>query len=215
MADAVRHLDGHNSFMAALTLRTNSALLGGPGAGRTLALPACLVAAGLGAVAAWSTFSGDRRVGVAAVSLLVFGLFQLVCAFGVLYRRRQRADDWLRTATGDVVPPAYAWRARQLTSSYERRMLARTIRLVAQRACERSVGRYRPRLIAARKRRVALEALAKTLERETEPVTPAGMLRVVDLVTAGGGPLWGANEEELGEAIEATLAVLAPREASS
>lgn len=196
--------------MTSISLRTNQGLLGAPGVGRVIAMPFGLVAAGLGAVAAWSAFSRDRRLGVAAVSLLLFGLFQLVLALGVLYRRRRRADDWLRTATRGVVPSAYVWRAAQLTSSRERRMLAKTLRLVAQRAGGRSVGRQHPRLIAARERRVALEALAKTLERENEPVTPAGMLRVVDLITAGAGPLWGTNDEALGEAIEATLALLAP-----
>ena len=200
--------------MAILTSRANNTLLAVPGVAASPRAPFALVAAGLGAVAAWSALSGDRLLGVAAFSLLLFGLFQLVRGLGVLYRRRRRADDWLRTATGAVVPEAYVWRAAQLTSSHERRMLARTLRLVARRAGERSVGRYRPRLTAARERRVALEALAKTLEREAEPVTPAGVLRVVDLVTAGAGPLWGTNDEALGEAIETTLAVLAPRPGS-
>ena len=114
------------------------------------------------------------------------------------------------SATGTVVPRAYAWRAAQLTSLRNRRMLARTLRLVAENAQGRPVGRNRPRLIAARQRRISLEALAKMLERADEPVTPAGMLRVTELITAGAGPLWGTSEEALGEAIETTLAVLAP-----
>jgi hypothetical protein len=65
-------------------------------------------------------------------------------------------------------------------------------------------------LAAARQRQISLEALAKKLERGDEPVTPAGMLRVTELITAGAGPLWGTSEEELGEAIETTLTVLAP-----
>ena len=194
-----------------LTARTNSTLLGVPGAGGVLARPLTLLAAGLEAVAAWSALFGDRRLGVAAVSLLLFGLYDLVRAIGVLYRRRRRADDWLRTATGSVVPEAYVWRAAQLTSSRERRMLAKSLRLVAQRALERSAVGRPLALTAARERRAALEGLAKRLERETEAVTPAGMLRVVDLITAGGGPLWGTNEEALGEAIESTLTVLGPR----
>jgi hypothetical protein len=196
--------------MAIPTSRTSNTLLAVPGVRGVLALPLGLLAAGLGAVAAWSELSGDRRLGVAAVSLVVFGLYELVRAVCVLYRCRRRADDWLRTATGTVVPDAYLWRAEQLTSPRERRLLARSLRLVAQRALDRSAVARPLRLTAARERRVALEALAKRLERETEPVTPAGILRVVDLVTAGGGPLWGTNEEALGEAIDATLTVLAP-----
>ncbi len=196
--------------MAVLTSRTKSTVLGVPGVGGVLALPLALLAAGLGAVAGWGAFSGDRRIGVAAASLLLFGVYELVRAVAVLYRRRRRADDWLRTATGEVVPEAYVWRAAQLTSSRERRLLARSLRLVAQRALDRSAVARPLRLTAARERRLALEALAKRLEREAEPVTPAGMLRVVDLVTAGGGPLWGTNEEALGEAIDTTLRLLAP-----
>jgi hypothetical protein len=193
-----------------LTSRTNSALLGVPGVKRVLAMPFAFIVAGLGAVAGWWAVSGDRRVGVAAASLLLFGLYELGRAIGVLYRRRRRADDWLRSATGDVVPEAYAWRAAQLTSTRERRLLANSLRLVAQRALDRSTVVRPLRLSAARERRVALEALAKRLEREAEPVTPGGMLRVVDLVTAGGGPLWGTNEKALGEAIDATLSLLGP-----
>jgi hypothetical protein len=42
-------------------------------------------------------------------------------------------------------------------------------------------------------------------------VTPAGMLRVVDLVTDGAGPLWGTTKDAaLGDAISVTLAILTP-----
>jgi uncharacterized membrane protein len=181
-----------------------------PGAPRVLALPVALVVLALGAVGAWSTVAGDRRLGVVAFSALLFGLLQLGRAVHVLLERRRRADSWLRSATGIVVPRAYAWRAAQLTSLRNRRMLARTLRLVAETAQGRPVGRNRPRLTAARQRRISLEALAKKLERGDEPVTPAGMLRVTELITAGAGPLWGTSEEELGEAIETTLTVLAP-----
>jgi hypothetical protein len=189
-----------------LTSRTDS---GVSGAGGVPALPLALIAAGLGAAGGW-WFAGGRLLGVAAASLLLFGLYELARAVAALYRRRRRADDWLRTATGDVVPEAYAWRAAQLTSSRERRMLAKSLRLVVRRALDRSFAARQLRLTAARRRGVALEALAKRLEREAEPVTPAGVLLVVDLLTAGGGPLWGTNEEALGEAIEATLSVLSP-----
>lgn len=191
----------HTSFML---------LRGTPGAARVLALPVALVVLALGAVGAWSTVAGDRRLGVVAFSALLFGLLQLGRALYGLFERRRRADSWLRSASGTVVPRAYAWRAAQLTALRNRRMLARTLRLVAATAEGRPVGRNRPRLIAARRRRISLEALAKRLERADEPVTPAGMLRVTELITAGSGPLWGTSEEALGEAIETTLAVLAP-----
>jgi hypothetical protein len=186
-------------------------LRGTPGAARVLALPVALVVLALGAVGAWSTVAGDdRRLGVIIFSALLFGLLQLGRAVYGLFERRRRADSWLRSATGTVVPRAYAWRAAQLTSLRNRRMLARTLRLVAETAQGRPVGRSLPRLAAARQRQISLEALAKKLERGDEPVTPAGMLRVTELITAGAGPLWGTSEEELGEAIETTLTVLAP-----
>lgn len=185
-------------------------LRGTPGAARVLALPVALVVLALGALGAWSTVAGDRRLGVVAFSALLFGLLQLGRAVYGLFDRRRRADSWLRSATGTVVPRPYAWRAAQLTSLRNRRMLARTLRLVAETGQRRTVGRTLPRLTAARQRRISLEALAKKLERADEPVTPAGMLRVTELITAGAGPLWGTSEEELGEAIETTLTLLAP-----
>jgi hypothetical protein len=185
-------------------------LRGTPDLGRILGLPAGLIAAGSVGVAAWFALSLGRAAGVAVFSILLFGLFQLARALRVVERCRRRADDWLRTSPGPFVPAPYAWRAAQLTSSHERRMLAKTLRRVAETSCERPITTYRPRLSAACHESISLEALAKTLERENEPVTPAGMLRVTELITAGGGPLWGTSEEALGKEIETTLAVLTP-----
>jgi len=183
---------------------------GMPGAGRALAPPGALFGVSIAALVASLTFSADRPVDVVVVSALLFGLLQLLRSIHGLFVARLRADSWLRSATGSVVPPVYAWRAAQLTSLDQRRMLARSLRLVAERARERSRGGFGPRLIAARERRISLEALAKKLERGDEPVTPAGILRVTELITAGGGPLWGTSAEALGEAIDRTLTVLAP-----
>ena len=186
-------------------------LRGTPGLGRILALPvACLGTAALVGAAAWTVFPSDRWVRVAAVSVGILGVYELIRAYMVLRRMRRAADDWLRSATGGFVPPAYAWRAEQLTSPRERRMLAGTLRLIERSAYERGRGRYRPlHLPAVRENRESLELLADTLETVDEPVTPAGMLRVVDLVTDGAGPLWGATKDApLGEAIATTLAVL-------
>jgi hypothetical protein len=80
---------------------------GMPGVGRSLALPAGFVAVGLAGTAAWWAFGHDRRVGVAAVSAGLFGLGEAIRSLRSLIDRRRRADDWLRTATGRVVPPAY------------------------------------------------------------------------------------------------------------
>ena len=87
-------------------------------------------------------------------------------------------------------------------------MLARSLRVIVQRSSESPRPSFVPRLIAARKVRTSLEALAGTLELEREPVTPAGVLRVVELVTDGAGPLWGSSEEALADEIQTTLRVL-------
>jgi hypothetical protein len=181
---------------------------GMPGVGRSLALPVGFVAVGLAGIAAWSAFGQDRWVGVAAVSAGLFGVVEAICALRSLIARRRRADDWLRTATGRVVPPAYAWRAAQLVSQHERCVLAHTLRRILALARERPQGSYLPQLVAVRHRSASVEVLAHTLEEESEPVTPAGMLRVTTLVTNGGGPLWGASDEVLEAEIETALSLL-------
>ena len=181
---------------------------GMPGLGRALALPAALVAVGLAGVAAWWVSGHDRGVGIAAVSAGLFGLVDSFRAVRASIVRRRLADDWLRTATGRVIPSAYAWRAAQLVSAHERCVLARSLRRILAMARERPTGRYLPLLTAARHRRKSLEVLAHTLEEGSEPVTPAGMLRVVALVTDGGGPLWGSSDGALEAEIETTLSLL-------
>jgi hypothetical protein len=91
-------------------------------------------------------------------------------------------------------------------------MLARTLRLVEQRSVEQPVGGLRlVPLTAASEHRVRLLQLASQLERTDEPVTPAGMLRVLDLVTTPTSPLWSRRKDaELGDAISATRAALTP-----
>jgi hypothetical protein len=189
-------------------------VLGIPGLGRTLALPAGLLAtAALVGASAWTVLPSETWVRAVAVAAGILGLYELVQAQRVLLRQRRAADAWLRSATGGFVPPAYAWRAEQLTSPRERRLLASTLRLIERSAYERSVGRLRPlNLPAVRAHHESLELLAETLETVDEPVTPAGMLRVVDLVTDGAGPLWGSTKDApLGDAIASTLALLTRR----
>jgi plasmid stabilization system protein ParE len=131
-----------------------------------------------------------------------------------LSRERRRADDWLRRyAIGDFVPPRYAWRARQLRAENERLRLAKTLRELARRAVESPGGGYAsPRLTAAAaEHHGELSLLASKLERVDKPVTPLGVLRVLDLITDGTGPLWNpARSVALGETISSTLAVLTP-----
>jgi len=180
---------------------------------RILALPVgLLAAAGLVGGLAWTTFTPSRWLGVAVVSALVFGLHRLGLALRELTRRRHAADDWLRSSGGGFVPAAYAWRAAQLCSPRERRTLARTLRQIEHAAYERPIGRLAPLYLpAVREHGESVLALADTLENLAEPVTPAGMLRVLDLVQNGAGPLWGTTKgPTLGDAIGATLQILTP-----
>lgn len=152
---------------------------------------------------------------VILVSVAVFGLWELGRRLRMVHDERRRADAWLETATGGVVPAKYAWRAAELESVDNRRMLARTLRAVAARATDPRPYLNRPRLGAVRRRRGAVEQLAATLEHEDIPVTPAGMLRVAELIHNGAGPLWGSSPERLEREIELTLRLLAARRGSS
>lgn len=181
---------------------------GMPGLGRSLALPAGLLAIALVGAAVWSVSGHDRWVGIAAVSAALGTVVETANAIRTLIARRHRADEWLRTATGRVVPAAYAWRAAQLVSPHERCVLARSLRRILAVARDRPQGHYLPLLIAARRRRAALELLAYALEEESRPVSPAGMLRVAALVTDGAGPLWGASDAALEAEIATTLSLL-------
>jgi hypothetical protein len=90
--------------------------------------------------------------------------------------------------------------------------LARTLRLIEDTACERPVGmRFPLHLCAVQTHWRSVESLIRALEHGEAPVTPAGMLRVIDLVTSAGGPLWSTNDAALGDALGATLAILTPR----
>ena len=188
-------------------------LRGVPGLGTALAPGAALLGAAGGGAVAWATVWPDRRLAIFALSAAIVGAVQLLRALVGLARQRRAADDWLRTATGTSVPPRYEWRARYLTSARERRMLARTLREVEQLSVEQPVGGFRlVPVTAASEHRVRLLQLASQLERVDEPVTPAGILRVVDLVTTPTSPLWSRRKDaELGDAISATRAALTPR----
>jgi hypothetical protein len=185
-------------------------LRGTPGLSRTLAPTGAYLAAGVAGGVAWAVAMPDRRLAAVAVVLALTGAVELVRALRRVTLQQRAANNWLRTATGDFVPPAYAWRAHQLTSSRERRTLARTLRLIEHEAFDRPRRRtYSLRLTAVREHRECVHELAEVLDRLDEPVTPAGMLRVLDLITNGASPLWaGMKGPTLGNTITTTLVVL-------
>ncbi len=188
-------------------------LRGTPRLGRTLVPPVgCLTAAAVSGGLAWTVIAPDRWLRTAAISVGIFGAYRLVRAQRVVARQRKAADNWLRSATGAFVPPRYLWRAEQLCAPRQRLALAKTLRVIAQTACERPIGmRVLPHLRAVRVHWAVLQNMVRVLESLEEEVTPAGMLRVLDLVTGAGSPLWGADAAALGEEISVTLALLTPR----
>lgn len=181
---------------------------------RTLALPVgWLAAAALSGGLAWTVFPPDHLLRTVSVSVGLYGVYELARALRLLLRQRRAADDWLRSATGAFVPRRYVWRAEQLCAPHQRRTLARTLRLIEQSASEHPVGLRRPRQLAAvRVHQKSVRSLARALESLEKPVTPAAMLRVIDLVTEAGSPLWGTTSDAaLGDAISATFAIMTPR----
>ncbi len=187
-------------------------LRGTPKLGRAFAPPIASLAAAVwvGALA-WTAVPSTRWLPVLAVTGAIFGVYQLVQALQLLARQRREADGWLRTATGGFVPPRYAWRAAQLLAPRRRRMLARTLRLIERSTYEHPLGWRAPvYLHAVREQRESVLALARALDDLGQPVTPAGMLRVAELIQDGAGPLWGTTGEALREAISTTFAILTP-----
>jgi len=172
---------------------------------------AWLLAAGAGGFV-WAVAMPDAWLVLAAVGAASVGVAVGLHALLALSRERRAADDWLRSATGSFIPQRYAWRANQLRAACERLLLANTLRLIERRSAERPLGGFGAvRLNAVAENRDSVRLLASRLERIDQPVTPAGVLRVVDLITNGTSPLWNATRgAALGEAISSTLAVLTP-----
>jgi hypothetical protein len=181
-----------------------------PGAGTTFApAGASWLAAGAGSIV-WAVATPGLWLLLAATGAAAVGTEEAVRALVVLSVRRRAADDWLRrNAAAGLVLPRYAWRERQLRAACERLRLAKTLRLIVRRAEGTSGGFGVLRPTGVSKNRQELQLLASTLERVDQPVTPAGILRVIDLITDGTGPLWNARKgSALEETISLTLAVL-------
>ena len=111
-------------------------------------------------------------------------------------RDRRQADNHLRT-TGKL-PPRWSWRAAELTSPRERRILARSLRDVAEMAQHESVSLSVIPLNRARVRAHVseLELIADELDALDRRVAPAGVLLVRDLLSNGGSPLYLAGDIE-------------------
>ena len=122
-----------------------------------------------------------------------------------------QADLWLQTADG-FVPPEYRWRAAELCSARERRSIARSLRsiIVAARSRRLVVAGAFDRDAVVR-HAAAIDDLAARLLDTARPVTPAGMLLALDLLTSPWSALWSdARSDLLPASIRKTLAALEP-----
>jgi hypothetical protein len=185
-------------------------LLEQPGTAKAFAPALAWSFAAAAGVVVWAVALHQPWLILSSAFAALTGLIEAFRALAALSRQRRAADDWLRTSTGSFVPQRYAWRARQLRAACERLRLAKTLRQIVRRSAEPQRGAYGgPKLTAVSENREGLQLLASTLERVDQPVTPAGVLRVVDLITDGTGPLWNAPRgAALGESISTTLDVL-------
>jgi hypothetical protein len=152
-----------------------------------------------------------RWLGIVAVTGVLFGLSRLVVWYRRRAERRASADFWLSTA-GEFVPPQYSWRARELCSVKERRMLARTLHSLVVAANRRGpvvAAAYNRSVV--RRHAAVIEALAGRLLDTRRPVTPAGMLLIENLVTNPWSALWSeTGSRRLPDEIRRTLVVLDP-----
>jgi hypothetical protein len=116
-------------------------------------------------------------------------------------RARRDADRWLRVSEGRWEShPAFAWRTAELTSSRERRVLARSLHgIVSDVRAPRSTFSASPlnrRGLVPYLREI--EETADLVSDLEQPVTAAGIVLVRDLLTDGGSPLYfGGNVDDL------------------
>ena len=125
-------------------------------------------------------------------------------------RRRQReaADAWIqRSAT---VPDRLSWRAAELTSGRERRLLAGSLRsVVAELSPSRMPGAAPLNRVALRPHTRLLSTLADRLDDLERPVTARGILEVQWLLIDPDSPFYARSEEDEDELEEVRKAVVA------
>ena len=147
---------------------------------------------------------------IAAVSLALAGLLHTGRAAVALSRQRQVADSWLRTLRHCAPTSRYAWRAGELTSERERRILARSLRRVVGEV----EGRLYPGAVPINRFGLRpyvrdLRRLAIALQDTRGAVTPAGILLVHDLFTNPVSPLYNREAaDQLTPTISTILATL-------
>jgi hypothetical protein len=116
-------------------------------------------------------------------------------------RARGEADRWLRASAGRLQShPSVAWRAAELTSSRERRMLARSLRGIVADA-RAPVWGFSASPLNRRGLVPYVEEIQALADRVGDfelPVTASGIVLVRDLLSDGGSPLYtGGNVADL------------------
>jgi hypothetical protein len=145
-------------------------------------------AAAVALAVGWALGLGVADLIVLPVALVLLGLFKDARAWNERRRRRAVADAWLRSGGR---PQHFEWRADELTSAHERRILARSLRSVV-----RELGSPPMRRSTVPLNRKALTPhadelrdLAELLDELDHTVTPAGILELQQLLTSPGSPI--------------------------
>lgn len=147
---------------------------------------------------------------IAPISFVLAGVLQGVRRWLELIRRRRAADQWLRHGMAPL--PLHRWRAAELVSVRERRLLARSLDEVVHelksRTCSSAVPLNR---MGLRPHEAEIAALAERLADLARPVSPTGILLVHDLLTRSKSPLYGIGREgadQLPQAVDRILVAL-------
>ena len=149
-----------------------------------------------------------RMVVVIAVSLAIMALRESWLSARRLQERRRASDLWLESSRSGLIPAEHAWRAAELVSARERRVLARGLRNAVHGAKARSpitAALVAPRLVLPYEH--AIEAIASRLDDLSKPVTPTGILAIHHLLTEPGSPLYFGHDG-LGDALSRIWAKL-------
>jgi len=154
-------------------------------------LPALLpwaVAAAAALAVGWALGLRTPDLAVLPVALAVLGLIKTAGRWNERRRHCAAADAWLRNGGR---ASRFQWRADELTSDHERRLLARSLRSVVRELGSPPGFRSTVPLDrkALRPHADELVALAERLDDLERPVAPAGILDVQTLLTSPGSPL--------------------------
>ena len=147
-----------------------------------LALAAVALAAGWAAGLSW-----PNRL-VLPIALVLAGAFRSGQRWNERRRRRAVADAWFERG-GQAAQ--FEWRADELTSTRERKLLAHSLRGVVKEIRAPGPTSTVPLNRKAIHPHLAeLEAIAERLEDLELPVTPTAILAVEQLLTSPGSPLY-------------------------